>query len=185
MSLGFSLGDLPVIFKFFKGALIICGDSVIIQLQDLIWEVQESEKILTQIHNLQCGPAQEAALSDLQRAAQRHKNHVDVITRKMERFKALRQDAETTRLKKLGARLKWGLTMMGEGSETRNDLRLYRSDLRTQQLIFLMNLQIGAPSLDTQHTWFQDPVTVEDALGDKWQVPSEHSWDVGVMKLNY
>jgi hypothetical protein len=35
------------------------------------------------------------------------------------------------------------------------------------------------PSPDLNHTWAQDPIKFEDALGRVIPVPSEYDWDVG------
>ena len=185
MSFGISLGDLFVIGKLLRDTVIICKSSIIVQYQDLIWDIQELEETLTEIHHLRCGPDQEAALSNLKRAAQRPRHYVDMITRKVDKYKALRRGEETSKLKKLKARLSWGLTMANEASKARNELILYRIDLRIQQSMYLMNPPMSTQSLDLQHTWFQAPVVVEDALGCKWPVPSEYSWNVGAEEFSH
>ena len=184
MSFGVSIGDLLVVGKFISGTIFIFSGSTIVQYEDLVWELREFEELLTEIRDLQCGPGQEVAFCKLKQAAQRRRNHVDLVTRQVDKFKALGTKEKASRFKRLVARLRWGLTMTNEASKTRNDLMLYKIDLR-QQMVFLMNLHMASMSIDLQHTWFQAPVIVLDALGDILRVPPEYCWNVRyVSRLN-
>ena len=42
----------------------------------------------------------------------------------------------------------------------------------------LVKLQSTSQTPDLQHTWFQQPVKFEDALGRVLPIPSEYNWSV-------
>ena len=52
------------------------------------------------------------------------------------------------------------------------------------QIIGLMvKLQCTSPVPDLRHTWLQEPIRFEDALGRVFPVPSEYNWDVRPMSV--
>jgi hypothetical protein len=44
----------------------------------------------------------------------------------------------------------------------------------------LVSIQTKLPTPDTRHTFFQDPMQVEDAFGHLFPVPVEYNWEVSV-----
>lgn len=42
----------------------------------------------------------------------------------------------------------------------------------------LIAIQSSLPPPDTRHTYFQDPMHVEDAFGRVFPVPAEYNWTV-------
>ena len=52
-------------------------------------------------------------------------------------------------------------------------------NVNMQIMDILVRQQSRNVAPDTQHTWFQQPVKFEDALGRLPPVPSEYSWGVG------
>ena len=56
--------------------------------------------------------------------------------------------------------------------------RIWNSNLQIMAMV--TKLQSCPPHPDTSHTWFQEPVRFEDALGRIIPIPSEYNWSVGV-----
>jgi hypothetical protein len=54
--------------------------------------------------------------------------------------------------------------------------KVWNSNL--QILSILTKMQTTAPTIDSRHTWFQEPVRFEDAFGRIIPVPSEYGWSV-------
>lgn len=50
-----------------------------------------------------------------------------------------------------------------------------------QIIDMLIRQQNSKVAPDTQHTWFQQPIKFEDALGRVIPVPSEYNWGVSVL----
>ncbi|KAF4629073.1 hypothetical protein G7Y89_g9076 [Cudoniella acicularis] len=54
---------------------------------------------------------------------------------------------------------------------------IYWSNLQIMRFITKIQSTYQKPSIDTRHTWFQEPVRFEDALGRIMPVPSEYNWN--------
>lgn len=50
--------------------------------------------------------------------------------------------------------------------------------MNMQIMDLLMSQQNSRLAPDTQHTWFQQPIKFEDALGRVLPIPSEYNWGV-------
>lgn len=55
---------------------------------------------------------------------------------------------------------------------------IWRSNLRIIAMVSEMHGRLPQPN--ASHTWFQDPIRFEDALGRAFPIPSEYSWSVGL-----
>jgi hypothetical protein len=52
------------------------------------------------------------------------------------------------------------------------------SSTNTATYNLLVSIQTSLPSPNTRHTFFQDPMQVEDAFGRLFPVPVEYNWEV-------
>ena len=50
-----------------------------------------------------------------------------------------------------------------------------------QILDYLTKLQDVSVNIDVKHTWFQEPLKLEDALGRVIPVPAEYGWTVSTL----
>lgn len=55
---------------------------------------------------------------------------------------------------------------------------IWRSNLRIIAMVSEMHGRLPQPN--ASHTWFQDPIRFEDALGRVFPIPSEYSWSVSL-----
>jgi hypothetical protein len=53
---------------------------------------------------------------------------------------------------------------------------IWQSNLQIMAMV--TKLQTTPPHPDIRHTWFQEPIRFEDALGRIMPVPSEYNWSV-------
>ena len=53
---------------------------------------------------------------------------------------------------------------------------VWQSNLKIMS--FFAKLQTSIPSPETRHSWFQEPIRFEDALGRVIPIPSEYNWEV-------
>lgn len=60
--------------------------------------------------------------------------------------------------------------------------KIWTVNMQIMDILTMQQSDIVAP--DTKHTWFQQPVRFEDALGRVLPVPSEYNWGVSTSKFS-
>lgn len=60
--------------------------------------------------------------------------------------------------------------------------KIWTTNMQIMDLLIRQQNSKAAP--DTQHTWFQQPVKFEDALGRVIPVPSEYNWGVSILFIS-
>jgi hypothetical protein len=76
------------------------------------------------------------------------------------------------------------LDILTNDSTTSNQhLEIIRQNLHAQLQFSVVDIE--APTPDIHHTFFQDPIVVEDAFGWKFPVPSEYDLSVNIPIQKY